>query len=92
VEKSLVGLDTNYVGTTFTLTDGVNEASDYNFKVRSKNIYGWGPYSSIKLIKASAAPAEPAMVTTSIVGKKLKIVWVKPKNNGDVITSYEVLI
>jgi len=90
VSKSLIGLDSNYLGTTFTMTDGVVEGSDYYFKVRSKNIYGWGPYSAIKLIKASAVPAEPAMVTTSIVGTKLRITWVKPKNNGGTITTYEV--
>jgi hypothetical protein len=50
IEKSLVGSTSDSVLTTFTLTEGVNGDRDYHFRVRSKNLYGWGPYSLITKI------------------------------------------
>lgn len=88
----MVGEDTDYLLTTFTLTDNIVEGNDYNFKVRSKNIYGWGDYSSLTTIKASAVPAEPAILTTSIVGTNLKFDFATPLDNGGDITAYEVMI
>jgi len=71
---------------------GLSSGTDYKFKVRAKNIYGNGPFSTETTIKAAAVPATIATVTTSIVGSDIKIAWVAPTSGGDPITKYSILI
>lgn len=44
--------------TTLSVYDGLVEGQTYNFKVRAKNIYGFGPFSDPTDIKASSWPAK----------------------------------
>jgi hypothetical protein len=64
----------------------------YKFKLRAKNVYGWGPYSSEFTILASDVPSQMAVPVTSIVGTDARIAWAAPSSNGEAITGYEVLI
>lgn len=57
VDKDLVGLVSSYTGTSFVVTTSVSLGGSYNFKLRAKNIYGWGPYSSEFTILASDVPS-----------------------------------
>ena len=75
LSTSLVGLDSPFTTLTFTYTDGIVEGTDYTFKLRTQNIYGWGPYSPATIIKASDFPSSPSIVTTSIVGTTLRSTW-----------------
>jgi hypothetical protein len=52
----LVGYPTNSLLLTYLVSSGVSAGTSYQFKVRAKNLYGWGPYSSIATIKASSVP------------------------------------
>jgi large repetitive protein len=88
----LVGLVSPYVQTSYTVTTGVTTGTSFSFKVRAKNVYGWGPYSDSTSIIASQAPAQPQVPTTEIVGTDAEISWTAPADNGEAITAYEVLV
>ncbi len=76
-EKSLAGLD----GGLF-----------YQFKVRAKNIYGYGEYSDIQTIEASDVPDVMAILDTSIVGTQVKFTWVAPFDNYEPVDQYDLQI
>ncbi len=42
---------------SYIVTTGVNTGVTYQFRLRSRNIYGWGPYSSTISIKAATVPS-----------------------------------
>jgi len=84
----LVGFSSNSLATTFTVSSGIVAGTDYMFRVRAKNIYGWGSYSATATINASGLPAQMAAVTTSISGSNLKIAFTSPGDGGSAITGY----
>lgn len=53
----LVGVSTDSTDTSYTLTSGITTGTEYNFRVKAKNAFGWGDYSSVVALKASAAPS-----------------------------------
>ena len=62
----------------------------YLFKVRGKNIYGEGEFSTQLSVKAATAPAAISSVSFQDVGTKVRIFWPEPNNNGEFITSYTI--
>jgi len=66
----------------------------YGFRVRARNIFGWGPYSLVTSIKAAREPGTPVAPVTSIdaVNGNLAIEWTAPDARGDAITAYQVEI
>jgi hypothetical protein len=60
--------------------------------VAARNIYGYGPFSSITTIKASFVPDTCDIVTTISVLQNVLISWTEPPNGGDLITKYQLLI
>ncbi len=83
---SLIGLvEPILVQTSFTVTNGVLEGQDYKFKIRAKNIWGWGPFSPVATIRASTVPGSVPNIVTSYdsVSGDFKILWDQPRNNGD---------
>lgn len=87
-----MGLVSPYLQSSYTVTTGVTTGTSFSFKVRAKNVYGWGLYSTTTSILASQAPAQPQVPTTSIVGTAARISWIAPADNGEAITAYEVLV
>lgn len=57
--QSLIGLSTNSLATSFTVSS-VSAGTSYNFRLKAKNIYGFGPYSSVTTIVASGIPSQMA--------------------------------
>jgi hypothetical protein len=88
----LVGLVSPYTLATYSVATGVTEGSTYRFKVRARNVYGWGPFSPEVSIAATDVPSQMQVVTTSIVGTSARITWTAPASNGATITAYEILI
>ena len=89
---SLVGGSSNYQLLTHTET-GLVMGTDYLFRVRAKNSFGWGPWSDEVTIRADEVPAQIVPVTTSIQTLYARIDWSPPStDNGSAITSYRVLI
>jgi hypothetical protein len=66
----------------------------YGFRVRARNIFGWGPYSLVTQIKAAREPGTPLAPVTSIDAATghLAIDWTAPDARGDPITAYLIEI
>jgi hypothetical protein len=91
---SLIGINEPVLTQTlFTVTNNILEGQYYKFKVRAKNIWGWGPFSPEVTIRASTIPSVVIPVTTSYdVTGGVKIAWAQTKNNGDPIYKYKIQI
>lgn len=87
----LQGASTNSLATSFQ-TSSVTPGASYRVKVRAKNSYGWGPFSSILTITTALAPNAPPTVTTITSGTSVQISWTQPANNGISISKYDILI
>ena len=91
---SLVGYLSNYLGTSYLVTDNVIEGREYQFRLRAKNVWGWGVYSDVTTVKAAREPLKMTNVATSVDAATgdLVISWQEPNIQGDAITEYLVEI
>ena len=81
-------VDTDYIAT------GLTQGSTYQFKVESRNIYGYSAlYSNTVTILAAQIPAIPDAPTTEFVAvdDTIKVTWVAPDDGGSPITGYTVV-
>jgi|SanBayMetagenome_1026888.scaffolds.fasta_scaffold14489_3 hypothetical protein len=90
----IVGLDPNVIASTFTVTTGVVEGEAYGFRVRARNIFGWGPNSTVTTVYAAREPEQPDAPTTSIDADTggMAIAWDAPADRGADITEYRIEI
>lgn len=88
----LVGFPTDYLQTSYTVTEGVSKGIDYRFRLRSKNLYGFGAYSTIAVIRSSDVPDKPVEPSTAIDGTDVVITWTAPYENSEVLTEYDLQI
>ncbi len=88
----VVGLTPDSLLTSYTVSTDILTGEEYAFRVRARNIFGWGPYSLVAYIKAAREPAAPAAPTTSVdpVTGGIAISWVAPDARGDTITAYKI--
>jgi hypothetical protein len=85
---------TDTLVTSYTIT-GLTQGSNYLFKVRAKNIYGYGDFSPEVTIVPSSVPDTMSAPTTAIDVSytNIDITWSPPTTNGgDSITAYQVQI
>jgi hypothetical protein len=68
----------------------LQQGKDYRFKVRARNIYGYGDYSDVATIRASDVPDAMDIVNTIQVGTEILVVWSAPPDGGDTITAYQI--
>lgn len=80
----LVGSSVASTALTFTVTTNVIAGRTYNFRVRARNVWGWGAYSNSIAVKAATRPGDMQAVTTSIdtATGGVKIQWVAPASNS----------
>nr|WP_243738839.1 fibronectin type III domain-containing protein [Microcella frigidaquae] len=65
----------------------------YNIRVRAKNIYGAGAYSSVLTVRAGAPAAPTSMVVPTNEGSRLTVAWNPPTNVGaGPVTDYTIQI
>lgn len=57
VWTDLTGISSDYTSLSFAITSEVVAGTTYLIRVRAKNYWGWGPFSSTLSIKAAMAPA-----------------------------------
>jgi hypothetical protein len=90
----VVGLAPDSLATTVIVSSEVVSGTVYGFRVRAKNIFGWGPYSNVTEIKAAREPGKPIAPVTSIhpVAGGVAINWTAPDARGDTITAYKIEI
>ena len=82
----------SYTGTQLSVVDGVEQGESYMFKVRAKNIYGFGEFSDPATVIASSVPGEPEIATTTTQGKNVIVGFFAPDANGATIMSYAIKI
>jgi hypothetical protein len=90
----VVGLAPDSVATSIIVSSEIVSGTVYGFRVRARNIFGWGPYSAVTEIKAAREPGIPAAPVTSIdpVAGGVAIEWTAPDARGDTITEYKIEI
>jgi hypothetical protein len=61
--------------TTFTVT-GLTGGKNYSFKVRARNVYGYGQqFSSELIVQASDLPGQPNIVSVGLDSTNVVISW-----------------
>lgn len=90
----VVGLAPDSLATSILVSSQLVSGTVYGFRVRARNIFGWGPYSLVTSIKAAREPGTPLAPVTSIDAATgaLAIDWTAPDARGDTITAYLVEI
>lgn len=82
----------SYTGTQISVVDNVMQGESYQFKVRARNIYGFGAFSDVSTVVASSRPGEPEIATTTTQGTGSVIGFFAPDTNGAMITAYTIKI
>lgn len=78
------------LSTSYTVT-GLTAGITYKYKVRAKNIYGYGTYSTDVSFIASDVPSVMAILSTSLVSStKVRISWTAPVANFAAIDQYDI--
>jgi len=90
----VVGLAPDSLATGILVSSQLVSGTVYGFRVRARNIFGWGPPSLVTQIKAAREPGTPLAPVTSIdpTHGALAIDWTAPDARGDSITAYWVEI
>ena len=90
----VVGLAPDSLLLTVIVSTNVESGSMYGFRVRARNVFGWGPYSQVTYIQAAREPDQPQAPVTSIdtLTGGVVITWVAPSARGDPITAYTIEI
>jgi hypothetical protein len=90
----VVGLAPDSIATTIIVSSEIVSGTIYGFRVRARNIFGWGPYSTVTEIKAAREPGLPVAPVTTIdpVAGGVTIEWTAPDARGDTITAYKIEI
>jgi len=90
----LLGYSSTFTSTSHIVTSGIVGGTDYVFKIRALNYWGWGDFSSEVTIRASETPDQMAAVTTAIDPSTGNVVisWVAPTTNSEPITKYKIEI
>jgi hypothetical protein len=87
-----VGYGSDFAATTFTVVSGISPGIQFKFQVRAKNMWGWGPFSTVLPVTPSAKPDQmPTVVTTNDdQSGDVVMTWVIPSDNSSPITSYKI--
>lgn len=86
----LVLPEADFVLLATTAVDGLIRGEAYEFRIRARNVYGFGDFSTATTILASDKPSAPQQAWTETVGTNVIVRFTKPSDNGDPISSYEV--
>lgn len=90
----LVGNPANLISDAFIATNGIVGGQWFNFRVRAKNVYGFGLFSDPVSFKASQEPDQvvSSTIVTQNILTQVKITWDEPFDNYDTITAYNIEI
>jgi len=94
--NSLVPADielTDALVTSFTV-NGVTGGQAYRFRVRARNIYGYGPYSAETIVIPDDAPGKtaiPIVALSATDATQVEVSWALPNEHSSPIQTYEVL-
>lgn len=80
------------IAMTGVFTSNVFAGTTYKMQVRAHNVNGWGPFSTILIIKSTGIPGTPQPPTTYIQNLNVLISWTDPVNNFEAINSYKIMV
>jgi hypothetical protein len=81
----------NVVSSSYTAID-LTAGLTYQFKIESRNSYGFSPYSSSITLLCAYVPDPPTTVSTTNLGDKVAITWSSTITNGSPITAFKIYI
>jgi hypothetical protein len=84
---------TDALVTSFTV-NAVEGGKTYRFKVRARNIYGYGEYSPVTVVIPDDKPGKTAIATVAVSATtptEVEVSWPLPNDHSSVIQSYEIL-
>lgn len=84
---------TDALVTSFTV-NGVLGGQPYKFRVRARNIYGYGDYSPAATIIPHDVPGKTGIPTVALSGSDdtaVEVSWALPNEHSSPITKYEIL-
>lgn len=89
VWTELIGESSTHTALTYSRTTGITGGKTYAVKVKAKNKWGWGPFSSVTSILAATVPGPPGVPVTTIDAATggVKITWAAPGATGGVATT-----
>lgn len=76
----LIGVTPFTTNLDFTVTQFVVSGRLYRFRLRARNIYGWGAFSTYSEVKAATTPNTMIAPTTSIDSTSGNVIisWTQP--------------
>lgn len=77
---------------SYMFSDGIVAGTLYQIRIRARNKYGYGTWSSILSTKAANVPGKPVAPSTSISNTNVMISWIKPNEGSASITEYSIEI
>lgn len=80
---------TDTLVTSYTIY-GVTGGQPYIFKLRARNIYGYGDFSNTLTISPSDVPGKMDMPTVELSGTDVKVSWTAPTSHSSSITAYDI--
>jgi hypothetical protein len=75
---SLIGDPSDSLALSFTVTNSVVAGNKYSFRLRAKNLHGWGPYSELMQAIPSWIPSQMTAASLTIENIYVKIAWSEP--------------
>lgn len=66
--------------------------SNYLFRVRARNEFGYSEYSDELQLLVAFVPARPVPPVTSVINSTVIVTWTAPFNSGSLITKYKITI
>ena len=71
--------------TSFTVLSVVG-GTNYQFKVRARNIYGYGDFSNVLIASPSDVPDKMSIPTVELSLTDVKFTWILPDSHSSAIT------
>ena len=84
-------LATGVVDTTYIATD-LTFGQTYEFKIESRNSYGYSAFSQTITLYCAFKPDPPLTVSTANTNELVTVTWDEPIANGSPITAYKILV
>ena len=77
---------------TAYLASGLTFGVTYEFKIESRNSYGYSAFSETITLLCAFKPDPPAYVATFNTNELVTITWTEPVANGSPFTAYKILV
>jgi len=74
------------------LASSLTFGTTYEFKVESRNSYGYSAYSSTTSLLCAYIPDPPATVTTTNTNDQVTVSWSDPVANGQAVHAYRFYV